>query len=311
MTQKQKLLSIPIVSIQTGGNDRTVFDKSEIESLADSIRNNGKGKEGEGLIQPITVNLFAPDPLCVFGGNKYGDNAQYQLVAGERRLRACKLLNWTHVPAIVVELTLNEASVIMLSENTSRKDLDPIDEARAYQTRIEKFGWTEQECAKYAGVTSIRVQFRLKLLKLREDFHALIRSGQFPIGYAQILADSGLDSNRQLLAFNQYRNNPRPVLGWFRNVVAQYVQQQNQQGLFDTSSLLRSQTIQELQPTPEPPHPSTTTPPAVGKSPLKIALAQIEFWKEAGEAWRKIGKPFKSQECQAAAQAIAYIANSL
>lgn len=145
-TPQQEIRLIPIDMIHTGNNDRTVFDLKELQDLAESIRQNGKGKEGKGLIQPLTVTLFTPDPRYVFGGDRFGDIAQYTLVAGERRLRACKILGWKVVPAIIADLTPQEAAAIMLSENVSRKDLD----------------------------------FRLKLLKLREDFYTLIRSGQFP-----------------------------------------------------------------------------------------------------------------------------------
>lgn len=314
MTQPNSIPQIRLIridSIHTGNNDRTIFDPNELRTLADSIHQNGKGQEGKGLIQPLTVTLFAPDPRCAFGGDQYGDAAQYTLVAGERRLRACQSLGWKVIPAIVADLTPAEASAIMLSENVSRKDLDPIDEARAYRIRMEKFRWTEEDCAKAAGTTIIRVRFRLKLLRLREDFHVLIRSGQFPIGYAQILADAGLDTNRQLLAFNQYRENPRPTTGWFRNIVNQYAEQQNQQGLFDTSNFLQAQTIPNPTETAEPPHPSTTTPPIIGRNPSRIIQEQIKFWTEAAEQWRTIGKPFKSQECQAAALALAYVAKSI
>jgi len=111
--------------------------------------------------------------------------------------------------------------------------------------------------------------------------------------------------NRQLLAVKALRDNPKPTPGWFRSVVSQYQQQQNQIGLFDTSALLICQEI-PVQTKIEPPHPSTTTPPAVGKRPVDIIRNQIKFWTEAAAEWQSIGKPFKKQECEAAAQALTY-----
>lgn len=294
---------IPLDQIHAGNNDRTVFKPQELIDLAESIK-------AHGLIQPITVRIFAKDPACVFGGDPYGPMAQYQIVAGERRFRACQLIGLETIDAFIAELNDEEASAIMLSENVSRVDLDPIDEGRAYQIRIDRFGWTPQECATKAGVSEIIVSFRLKLLKLREDLHILIRSGALSIGYAQILADANLDPNRQMLAFNSLRDNPKPTPGWFRNVVNQYAEQQATVNLFDTDSFMTCQAIPQAKLNPaDPPHPSTTTPPKEGKNIKDIIKNQINFWQKAADQWKAAGKPFKSQECQAAAQALRYSLN--
>lgn len=295
MTQQITLL--PVKSIEAGNNDRTRFDQNELKNLSDSIFENGKGIEGEGLIQPITVNWIS--------------EGHYQIVAGERRYRACKLLGWSVIPAIIVKLTPDEASALMLVENVSRVDLDPIDEARAYKIRIDKLEWTVERCAKSAGVSAIRIRFRLKLLDLREDLQDLIRTNNLPIGYAQILADASLDTNRQLLAVANLQKNPKPTTGWFRNIVGQYKQQQDQAGLFDTNNFLVCQEMPIENNTEEPPHPSTTTPPVIGRSASAIIKNQIKFWTEAALQWEQIGKPFKKQECQSAAQALTYAVSQI
>lgn len=294
---------IRVSQVHAGENDRTVFKQEELESLAESIREHG-------LVQPITVNLFAPDPRVCFGGDRLGDMAQYKIIAGERRFRAVQLLGLDVIETFIVELNEEEASAIMLTENTARADLDPIDEAKAYRIRIDKFGWTEAECAKKAGRTEIQVRFRLKLLTLREDLHGLIRSANFTVGYATILADAGLDVNRQMLAFNALRDNVKPTLGWFRNVVNQYKEQQSTVSLFDTGEFLQCQPIpvQVLNPG-DPPHPYTTTPPRKGRTIKEIIKHQIQFWHEAAVLWKAAGKPFKSQECKAAALALQYTLN--
>lgn len=283
---------IPTSKIRPGSNDRTVFDAKELQALAESIRTQGRGKPGKGLLQPITVRWM---------GN------HYQIIAGERRFRACQLLNWKAIPAIPVKVTEEEAAALMLVENVSRKDLDPMDEARAYQIRIDKYGWTIDECAEKAGTSKMKVQFRLKLLTLRDDLQALIRSGNLQIGYAQILADAALDPNRQTLAVRALRDNPRPTPGWFRNIVNQYREQQLQAGLFDIGDFLVCQEMPVETKIDEPPHPFQTTPPIIGDSPAAIIRTQVQFWTEAAGAWEKLGKPFKRQECEAAARALSYL----
>lgn len=279
-----KVSNLPIESICPGNNDRTVFDPQELQALAATILEHG-------LLQPITVNRLAGD--------------DYQIIAGERRWRACQLLNWTHIDSIIMEVTQEKASALMLAENVSRADLDPIDEANAYRKRIDS-GWTVEQCAQAAGVSVIRVNFRLKLLNLREDLQSLVRSGNLMLGYAQILSGSGLDMNRQSLAVRALQANPKPTPGWFRTIVGEYLTQQNQLDLFDTGSFLVMQDA-PVNSTPEdPPHPSTTTPPILGTGKA-IIKNQINFWYEAAASWKIIGKPFKSQECQAAAQALNYL----
>lgn len=273
--------NIPLTDIVAGRNDRTFFDTNALRDLADSISKHG-------LAQPITVREL--------------DGELFQIVAGERRFRAFKLLGLEAIPAIVRDLTDTEASAIMLAENVARDDLDPIDEARAYQSRMTGYGWSVDEVAKSAGVTSIRIQFRLKLLALRADLQDMIRKGQLTIGYAQIMSDSGLDVNFQMIAFRQLRDNPRPTLGWFRMIVNGLVSKQNQSIMFDCP--LISGECETAVYTEEPAHPATSTPPKVGKTIKQILSNQSAFWQSAADEWGKIGKPFKKQECEAAAKAV-------
>jgi ParB/RepB/Spo0J family partition protein len=283
---------IPVSKIRPGSNDRTVFDAEELQSLANSIRIQGRGRKGKGLLQPITVRKVS---------------RHYEIIAGERRFRAVCLLQWTAIPAIPVQVTDEEAAALMMVENVSRKDLDPIDEARAFRIRIDKYGWSEETCAEYAGTSTTRVKFRLKLLTLRDDLLELIRFGHLQIGYAQTLADANLDNNRQLLAVKALRDNPKPTPGWFRNIVNQYREQQLQAGLFDASPFLVCQPAPVKTEVIEPPHPFTTTPPIAGDSPAEIIRNQVQFWTDAAQEWSAIGKPFKRQECEAAAKSLSYL----
>lgn len=284
----KNITSLNLSEIIPGDNDRTVFDKNDLDELAASIKEHG-------LIQPITVRILdseTTDPI-------------YQIVAGERRFRACRLLGWDEIPAIIQDLTDEEASAIMLSENISRADLDPIDEALAYQKRIEVFGWSVQDCADKAGVTPVRIQFRIKLLKLRQDLRSLIRTGNLELGYAQIIAGADLDPNFQTLALAALRDNPHPTPPWFRRICGELANKQAQGRMFDDPLFSGTPALAfEPKPIVEPPHPATTKPPAIGSTPKEIIASQINFWNDAAQEWDEIGKPFKRQECQAASQAL-------
>jgi ParB/RepB/Spo0J family partition protein len=280
---------IPISQIIPGKNDRTTFDESGLRELAESIKEHG-------LIQPITVRSSK--------GGKH-----FEIIAGERRFRACKLLGWQTIPAIVTDLKDQEASAITLAENIARKSLDPIDEACAYQTRIESFGWSIEDLSKYAGTSTIHIQFRLKLLKLIPEIQKLIRGGNIPIGYAQILADTNLDSNFQLFAFSRLRDNPKPTIGWFRSIVLELKEKQDQGILFKGPLFDKTYDPNRFKTKsiPQPPHPETTTPPKIGRNYKEIMLNQISFWEEAASKWDAIGKPFKRNECRSAAQALGQV----
>ena len=277
---------ISISQIIPGKNDRTIFDEGGLRELADSIKEHG-------LIQPVTVRYVE-------------DCKQFEIIAGERRFRACKLLGWQTIPAIVTVLEDEEASAITLAENIARKSLDPIDEACAYQSRIESFGWSIEDLSKYVGTSTIHIQFRLKLLKLIPEIQKLIRGGNIQIGYAQILADSNLDSNFQLIAFSKLRDNPKPTMGWFRSIVSELKEKQDQGILFKGPLFDKTYDANEFKTKNirEPPHPETTTPPKIGRNYKQILLNQINFWEEAAKQWDAIGKPFKRNECRSAAQAL-------
>jgi ParB/RepB/Spo0J family partition protein len=311
------ITNMPIDSILPGPNDRTVFNPQALNELAASIA-------AHGLAQPITVrpvmqctecgesHALADCPeICNTCGNDTWAGA-CQIVAGERRFRAMQSLNWVSVPAIVRPLSDEEASAIMLAENVARADLDPIDEARAYYRRMNSFGWSAQEVADRAGVSTIRVRFRLKLLELRPEVQKLIRDNQLPIGYAQVLADADLDNNRQLIAIRYLRDNPSPTPTWFRRIVNLLLAEQAQGQLFDLPLLGGDGACAMPAPTfVDPAHPSTTIPPKSGNSATEVLHNQIGFWNSAAIAWGQMGKPFKRQECIAAAQALQLAMNTL
>ena len=280
---------ISISQIIPGKNDRTIFDEKGLRELADTIKE-------QGLIQPLTVR-----------SDKGGKH--FKIVAGERRFRACRLLGWQTIPAIVTSLKDEDASAITLAENIARKSLDPIDEACAYQSRIESFGWSLEDLSKYAGTSTIHIQFRLKLLRLIPEIQKLIRGGNIQIGYAQTLAGADLDSNFQLLAFSKLRDNPKPTMGWFRSIVMELKEKQDQGILFKGPLFDKRCAANEVKTNDisEPPHPETTTPPKIGRNYKEILLNQIKFWEKATEQWDALGKPFKRNECRSAVQALTQV----
>lgn len=195
-TQSASVQQIPVNRVRAGNNDRKHFDENALRELADSI-------QAHGLAQPITVR-----PV--------GDG--FEIVAGERRFRAMStVLNWEFVPAIVRVLSDEEASAIMLVENTSRVDLDPIAEAKAFQVRVEKFNWSDAEIAKAAGLSVERVRSRLKLLALPDDIQHFVKIGQFPLGHAACIVD--LDKDRQRIALRAFNSAKSMPLGRFQEIV--------------------------------------------------------------------------------------------
>jgi ParB/RepB/Spo0J family partition protein len=234
-----EVLDIPTRHIIPGDNDRTTFDSVSLAELADSIQANG-------LAQPITVRSIGwkcsgckkivrqvdtpcdcsqdicpiPERLLI-----------YQIVAGERRFRAIsQVLKRETVPCIVrYWMTDEEASAIMLMENISRKDLDPVDEAEAYQKRVEHFGWSPTLIAGKCGVSVDRVKKRLKLLKVRTDILHLVRSGNFPSGHAEAL--SILDHNRQMIAARPLIEGQNISLRQFKGIVDKLYAEQSQETL--------------------------------------------------------------------------------
>jgi ParB family chromosome partitioning protein len=148
-------------------------------------------------------------------------------------------LGWTSIPSIIRKgMSDGEASAIMLAENISRKDLDPVDEAMAYQKRIDLFGWEPAEIAKRCGVSLDRIRKRLKLTSVRPDILSMVRSGQFPTGHAEAI--SVLDHNRQMIAARPLISGQPINLRQFQVIVGQLLSEQQTESLFDISSFLQS-----------------------------------------------------------------------
>ncbi len=144
---------------------RKHFDQDAIDDLAESIRRYG-------LLQPLTVR-----PMQV----------GYQLVAGERRWRACRIAGLTEVPVVIRELTDSEAAEIALVENLQREDLNPIEEAAGYQSLMEEFSLTQEEVAQRVGKSRSAVANAVRLLGLPKEILDLIEKGKISAGHGRAL----------------------------------------------------------------------------------------------------------------------------
>jgi ParB family chromosome partitioning protein len=146
---------------------RINFDHNDLQELADSIRE-------KGVIQPLIVTS--------------GSDDNFELIAGERRLRASKLAGLSHVPVVLLEVD-NEDSLLELAliENVQRTDLNAIEEAEAYRKLIEKFGYTQDETAKRVGKQRSTVTNMLRLLKLPDLVRGDITNGLLTEGHGRAL----------------------------------------------------------------------------------------------------------------------------
>lgn len=145
---------------------RTVFDEDRLRELADSIRE-------QGVIQPLIVSPTT--------------DGRFELVAGERRLRASKLAGLNEVPVCIKSVDDEQLLAISLLENIQREDLNPIEEASAYEELIEQFGYTQEEVAKRLGKSRVGITNSLRLLKLPKVIRDDVAEGRYSAGHARAL----------------------------------------------------------------------------------------------------------------------------
>ncbi|HYG59570.1 MAG TPA: ParB/RepB/Spo0J family partition protein, partial [Symbiobacteriaceae bacterium] len=160
-TDPEQVIELPLGAIGhfPGGNQRTTFDQAKLEELAASIRTIG-------VLQPIVVNE---------------SNGQYMLIAGERRLRASHMAGRPTIRAIVKHLPEAVAQEAMLIENIQREDLNPLDEARAYQRLLQFPGVTQATVAARVGKSRVHVTERLELLDLPANLQQQVATGAMSV----------------------------------------------------------------------------------------------------------------------------------
>lgn len=145
---------------------RTVFKEEPLNDLIASIKENG-------LLQPIVV--------------KHTKGNNYELIAGERRLRACTALNLSTIPAIVKKVNKEQSLGLALIENIQRHNLNAIEEAKAYQRLSQEFTLTQEEIATKIGKTRSAITNSIRLLKLPEAVQELISAERISMGHARAL----------------------------------------------------------------------------------------------------------------------------
>lgn len=160
------MIELPIESISPNPQQpRKDFNDNTLRDLAASFRQTG-------VLQPVVVRRRG---------------IGYELIVGERRWRAAKIAGLTHIPAVVRETTDAQSLELALVENLLREDLNPMEEAEAYQRLLAEFGWTQEELAQRVGRDRSSIANCLRLLKLPELIQADLRSGRLTMGHARAL----------------------------------------------------------------------------------------------------------------------------
>src|SRR5881396_3471606 len=185
--EPEQLLEIDVDRILPNAQQpRRSFDEDSLNELADSIRVHG-------VIQPILVQVL-PDNF-------------YQLIAGERRWRAAQRAGLVRVPAVVREIASDSALEIALIENLQRQDLNPMEEAQAYEKLIADFGLTQEEVARRVGKSRVTISNMLRLLRLPLEVQQWITENKLSTGHAKALlalSDLGaiVESARKIIQGN-------------------------------------------------------------------------------------------------------------
>ena len=172
------LKSIPIAQVARNPfQPRTEFNAEELLELQESLKVSG-------LLQPITVR------------RRRGKNG-FELIAGERRLRAATKLGWKEIPAIIKDIDDRTLLSLALVENLQRTDLNPIEEGEGYYRLSHDFGLTQQQIAETVGKDRTTVANMLRVLQLPESVRRLLQEGKLTMGHAKVLL--GLDDSEKIV----------------------------------------------------------------------------------------------------------------
>jgi ParB family chromosome partitioning protein len=170
--------NVDIFLVEANKNQpRKYFDEEKIKELADSIVSHG-------VVQPIIVNKLM--------------DGKYQIIAGERRFRACKLAGLQTIPVVVKELSQKDILEISLIENIQRQELTAIEEAEGFQQLVQNYGYSHSELAVAVGKSRSHVANLLRLNNLPDSIKMMINNGQLSMGHARCLI--GLENAEALAA---------------------------------------------------------------------------------------------------------------
>ena len=157
--------TLPIYKIEPNPDQpRQDFDEEELAALAESISIHG-------LVQPLAVREMP--------------SGYYQIIAGERRWRACRMAELSEVPVIIIEADDKKTMELALIENLQRQDLNPVEEALGYRSLMDEYGMTQEETASRVGKSRPAVANALRLLSLSPKVLEMVRSGKLSAGHAR------------------------------------------------------------------------------------------------------------------------------
>ena len=160
-------LYLPISQVEScSAQPRKLFDETALAELAESIREHG-------VIQPLTVRKLS--------------SGYYQIIAGERRWRAARMVGLSEVPAVVIEADDQKAAELALVENLQREDLNPMEEAAGYQSLVQTYHMTQEEAARRVGKSRSAVANAMRLLGLQPPVRKLVEEGALSAGHARAL----------------------------------------------------------------------------------------------------------------------------
>src|SRR3989440_9286463 len=163
------LVELPVKDVRPNPfQPRKTMDPAAAEEVVSSIK-------PDGFLQPIVVR------------KAQGGNGAYELIAGERRLRACQQLGWERIPAVQRDADDRTLLTLALIENLQRDDLSPVDEARGYERLIAEFKLAQQDVADAVGRDRPTVANALRLLKLPEVVLQMLHQGQLSVAHARAL----------------------------------------------------------------------------------------------------------------------------
>ena len=185
---ESRLRELPLAEIAVNRRQpRRSFSAVELDELAASIR-------ALGVVQPVVVRPLVPASADVPGAGAAAPSAspeasapRFELIAGERRLRAARLAGLESIPALVRPADEVASLEIALAENVAREDLNSIEEAQAYAALVDEFGVTHEHVAELVGRSRVAVTNLLRLLELPDDVQRLIEQGEMSEGHGRAL----------------------------------------------------------------------------------------------------------------------------
>lgn len=173
-TDDKGVVTLRLTEIEPNRNQpRADFDENSLSELAESIQKHG-------LIQPIVVRPTS--------------SGAYQIVAGERRWRACRMAGLSEVPVVIKELDDRNYFEVALVENLQREDLNPVEEAQGYRTLVEAYGLTQEQVAESVGKSRSAVTNALRLLNLSEAALEALKNGEITAGHARAILAADSDT---------------------------------------------------------------------------------------------------------------------